>query len=80
MSPSYNPGSSATRVVDFYACRSGTGYNTCVASGSSKVILHAQVVYNDYATDGTISCDPTSVTTCGTGMTVQVWDVSTADS
>jgi Tfp pilus assembly protein PilX len=78
--PNYNPGSTATRVVDFYASRSGTSYTPCTTPGSSQVILHARVTYDDYATDGTVSCDPTSVTTCGSGMTVDAWDVATADS
>ena len=78
--PRYNPGSAATRVVDFYACQSGTTFSACTATGSSKVILHAQVTYNDYSTGGQMSCNPSSVTTCGTGMTVDAWDVPTADS
>jgi hypothetical protein len=78
--PNYNPGSPATRVVDFYACRSGTPYSACISGGSPQVILHARVTYNDYANDGTISCNPNSVTTCGTGMTVNAWDVPAADS
>jgi hypothetical protein len=80
----YNVGSPATRVVDFYACQPGTSanyYSVCTAPGSSKVILHAQVTYDDYPASGPIDCGPNSgQTTCGTGMTVNAWDVATADS
>jgi Tfp pilus assembly protein PilX len=84
----YNPTSSATRVVDFYACRSGTTFTACTAPSSTSVILHAQVSYNDFPTSGAPSCGPTSTSTpststpptCGTAMTVNSWDIKGADT
>ena len=78
----------ARRVVDFYACRSNATGAACIAAGSNKVILHAQVAYNDYSTAGQNACGPSfvpnsippMVQTCGTAMTVNTWDIATADT
>jgi hypothetical protein len=75
-----NPSSSATRVVDFYACRANTTFPLCTAANSTNLILHAQVSYNDFPASGVLSCDPTSNSTCGTAMTVNTWDIATTDS
>jgi hypothetical protein len=83
----YNPTSSATRVVDFYACSSNMGFTDC-AVNSKNVILHARVSYNDFPASGVPSCGPTSTSTpststpptCGTAMTVNSWDIVSTDS
>ncbi len=82
----YNPTSSATRVVDFYACRSNTSFTAC--TNSTNLILRAQVSYNDFPSSGVPSCGPTSTSTpststpptCGTAMTVNSWDIASTDS
>jgi hypothetical protein len=84
----YNPTSPATRVVDFYACRANVSGAVCIAPGSTQVVLHAQVSYNDFSTAGQNACGPNynpnatppMVQTCGTAMTVNTWDIYTADS
>jgi Tfp pilus assembly protein PilX len=84
----YNPTSSATRVVDFYACRVNTTFAACTAASSTSLILHAQVSYNDFPSSGVASCGPTSTSTpststpptCGTAMNVNSWDIATTDS
>jgi hypothetical protein len=72
----YDPGSGVTRVINFYACTSGP----CT---STNAILTAQVTYDDWGLDGTTYlCQPGGPTpsraTCGTGMTVNNWILSTA--
>jgi hypothetical protein len=80
----YNPTSTATRVVDFYACRTNTTFGTCTTVNSLSLLLHAQVAYNDFPASGVPSCGPgpgpASNSTCGTAMTVNTWDIATADS
>jgi hypothetical protein len=80
----YNPTSPATRVVDFYACRANVSGAACIAPGSTQVVLHAQVSYNDFSTAGQNACGPNytppMVQTCGTAMTVNTWDIFTADT
>jgi hypothetical protein len=84
----YNPTSPATRVVDFFACRANVSGAACIAPGSTQVVLHAQVSYNDFSTAGQNACGPNynpnatppMVQTCGTAMTVNTWDIFTADS
>jgi hypothetical protein len=85
---SYNPFSSATRVVDFYACGPAASAATCTAGGSSMTVLHAEVTYNDYPTSGPPTCGPTfdpnatppQISSCGTAMTVNSWDITNTDS
>jgi len=75
-----NPTSSATRVVDFYACRTNTTFAACTGANPANLLLHAQVSYNDFPASGVPSCGPTSNSTCGTAMSVNTWDIATTDS
>jgi hypothetical protein len=75
-------GSAASRDVNFYVCP-GTGSTTSCAP--SAVLLFAEVVYDDVppnAAPSADTCTPgTSVpNTCGVGMTVDQWDVRSADN
>jgi hypothetical protein len=71
---------SRTRVVEFYACPSGTSPVNC---GTSP-LLHAEVSYNDLNSQGVDDCyvegGATVTTSCGTAMNVDLWDVTGADS
>jgi hypothetical protein len=60
--------SSQTRIVTFYACQQ-------TACTSSNAIVTAQVTFDDYSATGAYSCSSASVTTCGTGMTINSWTV-----
>ena len=60
--------SAQTRVVTFWACQQ----TTCT---SSNAIVTAQVTFDDYSATGAYSCSSASVTTCGTGMTIDSWTV-----
>jgi hypothetical protein len=75
------PTSIRTRVVEFFACSSGTSADSCV---TASPLLHAEVSYNDLNSQGVDDCydaQPEPVTTsCGTSMTVNLWDVIGADS
>jgi hypothetical protein len=75
-----NPTSAATRVVDFYACRANTPFPACTGSGATNLLLHVQVSYDDFPASGVPTCGPASSSTCGTAMSVNTWDIATADS
>jgi hypothetical protein len=76
-----NIGSPATRVIDLYACSSGTSQSACTASGSSAILVHAEVTFNDFNPDGVDQCtSPTVTTSCGSAMTINSWDIPLADS
>ena len=63
------------RLIDFYACPSAAN-----CAGSPALILHAQVAYSDSNFSGTNNCSGTLVSTCGSGIALQSWDVIRADS
>jgi hypothetical protein len=69
--------SGVTRVINFFACQSGT-------CSSTNALLQAQVTYDDYPVNGPKNClynqNPPQVSTCGTGMTVNSWVLKTASS
>jgi hypothetical protein len=73
-----------TRVVEFFACPSGIASTSCTL-GSSYLLLHADVAYNDLI-QSTDSCyvpgdgSAAVTTSCGIGMTVETWDVIGADN
>lgn len=69
-------GSSPTRTVDFYVCKSG---NACPGNPA----LFAEVIYQDLPAgepQTADQCTTTSTVTCGLTMTVASWDVRLADS
>jgi hypothetical protein len=69
--------SGVTRVINFFACQSGT-------CSSTNAVLQAQVTYDDYPVNGPKNClygqSPPQVSTCGTGMTINSWILKTASS
>jgi type II secretory pathway pseudopilin PulG len=70
----YNPASGVTRVINFYACHTGT----CSASNA---LLEAQVTFDDYSVANAYSCTYLgSTSTCGTAMTVNSWILETANN
>jgi hypothetical protein len=71
--------SSSSRVVDFYAC-SGVSGASCVNAKAPVLLLHAEVIYDDYSTSGDRSCNSSTSTSCGTGMTITTWDIPLADT
>ncbi len=74
--------SSQYRTVNLYACQGAVTAASCSTSGSSKPILTAQVQYDDYSSSGydNFECSSTTIATCGTGMTIESWVVSNANS
>ena len=79
MKSSTAPPPGYSRLVDFYTCPSGTPPGSCVV-GNSALILHAQVAYSDSNFSGANNCSSTLVSTCGSGIALQSWDVIRADS
>lgn len=67
------------RKVQFYACP-----NQVPCGSSGDVTLHAVVVYNDTPpnqTSSSANCSSVAQSsTCGIAVTIQTWDVVTADS
>ena len=78
------PPNGYSRIVDFYACPSGTSEGSCVPTGSvpkpSALFLHAQAAYSDWNFAGQNSCSTASTATCGAGVTIEKWDVLRSDS
>jgi Tfp pilus assembly protein PilV len=75
-----NPTSPQTRRVEFYACPSGAPAANCV-SGNSSVLLHAEVIYDDFnPNDHLDDCSGAVTTSCGIGMDIDLWDVTSADN
>ncbi|HZU80806.1 MAG TPA: hypothetical protein VE991_12890 [Acidimicrobiales bacterium] len=72
-STTYNPASASTRVVAFYTCSSGS-------CGPSNNLVAAQVSFNDYSAAGIDSCSVATTASCGTGMAVNSWVLSTASN
>lgn len=73
-----------SRVVDFYACPTGQPSSSCE---TSNFMLHAQVSYSDLNAEGQDNCytepGPPEVnitTSCGTSMSLDLWDIPGADS
>ena len=75
MKSSTAPPPGYSRLVDFYACPS-----VAICAGSPTLILHAQVAYSDSNFSGTNNCSATLLSTCGSGIALQSWDVIRADS
>lgn len=73
------PPSSDSRIVDFYTCPSGTSAANCV-TGNQALLLHAQVAYADWNFAGQKNCSTSTQATCGSGVTIETWDVVRADS
>jgi hypothetical protein len=70
----FDPVSGVTRVINFYACRTGT-------CSSTNAILQAQITFDDYSVSNSYLCTPgVSVSTCGTAMTVDSWILETANN
>jgi hypothetical protein len=70
----FDPISGVTRVINFYACRSAT-------CSSANAILQAEITFDDYSVGNTYSCAPgSSISTCGTAMTVDSWILETANN
>ena len=73
----FNPNSGQTRQIDFaaYRCSSAS-----ISSCSSSALLLAQVTFDDFSDNNTYQCDPGHgpIATCGTGMTVETWTITTA--
>lgn len=74
----FNPGTPASRIVQFYVCPAGA---TC-----SHVDLYASVTYDDVPPNAPASADTCTSplaghpNTCGLGMTINAWDVRGADN
>jgi len=66
-----SPFSTATRVVNFYACPYKAGITA--SSCQSSPFLQAAVTFNDYDTGGANHCSSTTTVTCGAGMTITSW-------
>ena len=62
-----------TRQVTFYTCQTAP----CT---SSNAVVQAVVSFEDYSSAGSLSCAPTSSVSCGTGMIVNQWLVTSANS
>ncbi len=75
------PTQARTRVVNFYACPLNTSPTNCQTTG---LMLHAEVAYDDLNLQGVDDCYPASpapvTTSCGLGMSVDLWDVIGADT
>jgi Tfp pilus assembly protein PilX len=73
----------STRTVDFYVCGpSSVSESQCTSPGSKNELLFASVTYDD-SPGGELPlsfCGPLTNATCGVTMTVNEWDVHTADS
>lgn len=72
-SGSVNVWSGSTRVVNFYACSSGTLQGPC----TSTPVVRAQVTFDDYSTANAYHCGAGAANpmTCGSGMTINSWIV-----
>ena len=83
-----DPISSLTRVINFYVCTTSVpcstpgspGPTTTSAAPANKLILQAQVIFDDYSLDKTYLCDPSkgTISTCGSSMTISSWVQQTA--
>jgi Tfp pilus assembly protein PilX len=73
----------STRTVDFYVCGpSSVSESQCTSPGSKSELLFASVTYDD-SPGGELPlsfCGPLTNATCGVTMTINEWDVRTADS
>jgi Tfp pilus assembly protein PilX len=74
----------STRTVNFYVCGpSSASASQCTQPNSKNELLYASVTYVD-APSGDLplsaSCGSTSSATCGVTMTINEWDVRTADN
>ncbi len=73
----------STRTVHFYVCGpSSVSFAHCRSHTGNSQLLFASVTYVDSpGGDLPLSlCDPLSDATCGVTMTINEWDVRTADS
>jgi Tfp pilus assembly protein PilX len=74
----------STRTVNFYVCGpSSVSVSTCISSTSNSELLFASVTYFDSPSSDlplAASCGATSNATCGVTMSIDAWDVRTADS
>ena len=70
----WDPISGVTRVINLYACHSGT-------CSSANAVLQAQVTYDDYSVSNEYHCQYGGATsTCGTAMTIDSWILETANN
>jgi Tfp pilus assembly protein PilX len=76
--------SGSTRTVEFYVCGPSTVTATqCVSHGSINELLFASVTYVDSPGGDlpfSVSCNAQSNATCGVSMSINEWDVRTADN
>jgi type II secretory pathway pseudopilin PulG len=74
----------STRTVNFYVCGpSSVSAAQCTSPTGKSELLFASVTYFDSPSGDlplSASCGPTSNATCGVTMSVNEWDVRTADS
>jgi hypothetical protein len=68
----WNPTSSNTRVVTFYACSSANGGSA--ATCQTSAILKAVVTFDDYPSSLAAPIDAQCNVWCGTGESVSTWD------
>ena len=66
-----------TRQITFYTCLAGA---TCTSSSSPNVVVRAVVSFEDISSAGSLSCTQASSASCGTGMIVNQWLVTSANS
>lgn len=75
-----------SRTIQFFTCRSSVALNACNSTGSnaSNLLLQAQVTFEDLDPNNNNTCVPSpppgTSSSCGIGMTISYWDVSTADN
>jgi Tfp pilus assembly protein PilX len=74
----------ATRTVNFYVCGpSSISVTQCTQGANNSQVLFASVTYVDSPTGDlplSASCGPSSSATCGVTMSINEWDVRSADN
>lgn len=63
------------RIVNFYTC--ATSVSSCSVT---TALVVAEVSFNDYSVGGVYSCNSSSSLTCGSGMTIEQWNVATSNA
>jgi hypothetical protein len=72
-----NPGTAATRVVTLTACPLTTAFEQTngLSSPCTNWSLQAVVTFDDYNDQNVDQCSSSMEGSCGTGMTLDSWDV-----
>jgi hypothetical protein len=79
---SWSRGAAATRAVQIFVCSASQAAN-CTSPTSQSVVLLAVITYGDVPANnpGLYDCSgPGHTTTCGITMTINQWDVRSADN